>query len=96
MQVPIDSLRINADVTRRNLIRTGALPAFLLGAKLKRIKNETVEEFEKCQGNRIGSDGSKDDTCSSGMAPEENANVTRLEPTTRARLNVVRRPSTPN
>jgi hypothetical protein len=38
----------------------------------------------------------KDDTCSSGMAPEENANVTRLEPTTRARLNVVRRPSTPN
>jgi excisionase family DNA binding protein len=37
--------------TVRNLIATGALPAFRLGGKLLRIPQSAVESFEQCQTN---------------------------------------------
>ena len=44
--------------TVRNLIATGALPAFRLGGKLLRISHAAVERFEQCQN--IDSSASED------------------------------------
>jgi excisionase family DNA binding protein len=54
--------------TVRNLITTGALPAFRLGGKLLRVPIAAVERFEQCQN--IDSSGFEENSRSSGMKAE--------------------------
>jgi excisionase family DNA binding protein len=77
----------------RNLVAAGQLRAFRLGGKLLRIPEDAVQEFMACQ--TTASDGSMGDTASPG-GKTENDTVTRLGPMTRARLNGLRRHSTPS
>ena len=50
--------------TVRNLISTGALPAFRLGGKLLRISQASIERFEQCQ--IIDSSASEENSLSQG------------------------------
>jgi excisionase family DNA binding protein len=77
----------------RNLVAAGELRAFRLGGKLLRITAEAAEEFMQCR-NTV-SDGSTGGSASPGGATESDT-VTRLAPMTRARLNGLRRRSTPS
>ncbi len=77
----------------RNLVATGQLRAFRLGNKLLRIPGEAVEDFERCLTTESAGSATGIASSSTGAA---SGIVTRLEPLTRARLNAVRRPSTPS
>jgi excisionase family DNA binding protein len=74
----------------RNLMYSGQLPYFRLGGKLMRIRGEDVENFQ-CRQN-----GASLDLEASSLSPSkemESATVTRLPPTTRAKLTSLRQPS---
>jgi excisionase family DNA binding protein len=77
----------------RNLIASGDLRAFRLGQKLWRIPAEAVEEF-KCR--TMQSAASEEASSSSIETSKESGTVTRLAPLTRAKLNTLRRRSTPS
>ena len=76
----------------RNLVASGELRAFRLGGKLLRIPPDAVEEFQ-CRN--IASADSTGASASPGIETES-VTVTRLQPTTRARLRGLRQQSTQN
>ena len=60
--------------TVRNLIATGALPAFRVGGKLLRVSQAAIERFEQCQN--IDSSASEESSLSHGTKADA-AFVTR-------------------